>query len=124
MTGYVYSRLGSAWGLLADTTLPTNIDPNLAGITMQVAPTGAFGSVVTGAETVPITEPAGAQQVFRYRFLTTEAGGLTDQTVTGLNASNQEGLVPYTAAGQVDGAYGAYFFGLNISGDRSHYLVP
>lgn len=121
---FAYRRPGASFLIPSSATLPANIDINLGGVAMEVADVGTFGTVTTGAETVPVTAPSNTQQVFRYRFLTTEATTLTDQTATGLNASNQEGTVPYTASGQVDGAYGAYFFGLSVSGDRSHYLVP
>jgi hypothetical protein len=127
MTGYVYGRLGAPLVIPADTTLPTNIDPNLAGITMQVAPTGAFNSIVTGAETVPITEPAGAQQIFRYRFIPSESVTIVDQSPTGLNGTvidSYDANLIYDGLGQPLGSYGFKFYGINISGDRAHVAIP
>lgn len=126
MTLIAHRRSGAPFALVKDLSLPADVDINLGGVATEVASLSNFGSVTTGAETVPVTAPADAQQVFRYRFIPSETATIVDQTTTGLNGTTTQVFNPtalYAASGQVAGAYGIRFFGINISSDRAHFTI-
>jgi archaellum component FlaG (FlaF/FlaG flagellin family) len=126
MTLFAHRRSGAPFALIKDQSLPATIDINMGGVATEVASLSAFGSVTTGAEAVPVTAPANAQQVFRYRFIPSETTTIVDQSPNALNANVVQyfGTDIYGADGQVTGAYGFNFFGINISSDRAHIEIP
>jgi hypothetical protein len=126
MTLFAHRRSGAPFALVKDMSLPATVDINMGGVASEVASLSAFGAVTTGAETVPVTAPASAQQVFRYRFIPSETVTVVDQSPNNLNASLVQyfGTAVYDAPGQVEGAYGFDFYGQTISINRAHIEIP
>lgn len=124
---FAYRRQGAPFLLSSSAPLSATIDLNLGGQTIDVSDLGTVATVTTGAESVPVTAPADAQQIVRYRFIPSETATIVDQTATGLNGILRDVFSPsalYAASGQVAGAYGIRFFGVNISSDRAHFTIP
>lgn len=125
MPKIIHHRVGAPFALIKDEALPFNINTAFGGVDTEVAVINDFQSAISGALDLPPVEPAAAKQACRYHFLTTQNGFGAGGTFTdfgpdaiaaygaALDAINQSWTtVSYaTHDGQVNGAYGASFYG-------------